>query len=317
MPGADIGLRAEDPTIATALKALGYATGQFGKNHFGDRDEFLPTVHGFDEFFGNLYHLNAEEEPELDDYPTEEDFPDFRKNFGPRGVIHSWANGDGTQRIEDTGPLTKERMKTIDDEVVPEALRFMSDAKDSRHAVLRVAQHHAHALPHPRQGRQPGQGRPLAVGVPRHDVSTTTSWSARCSTSSTSNGLADDTIVMYSTDNGPHMNTLARRRDDAVPQREELQLGGRLPGAGDGPLARAHPGRAGAQRHRQPQRLVRHAARRRRRHRRRRPAQGGHRPGRHDVQGAPRRPQPARLRHRARPTRARASTSSTSPTTAT
>ena len=85
MPGADIGLRAEDPTIATALKALGYATGQFGKNHFGDRDEFLPTVHGFDEFFGNLYHLNAEEEPELDDYPTEEDFPDFRKNFGPRG----------------------------------------------------------------------------------------------------------------------------------------------------------------------------------------------------------------------------------------
>ncbi len=89
-----------------------------------------PT-HGFDEFFGNLYHLNAEEEPELDDYPTEEDFPDFRKNFGPRGVIHSWANDDGTQRIEDTGPLTKERMKTIDDEVAPEALRFMCDAKDA------------------------------------------------------------------------------------------------------------------------------------------------------------------------------------------
>ena len=131
MPGADIGLRAEDPTIATALKSLGYATGQFGKNHFGDRDEFLPTAHGFDEFFGNLYHLNAEEEPELDDYPSEEDFPNFRKNFGPRGVIHSWANGDGTQRIEDTGPLTKERMKTIDDEVVPEALRFMTEAKDS------------------------------------------------------------------------------------------------------------------------------------------------------------------------------------------
>ncbi len=86
-------------------------------------------MHGFDEFFGNLYHLNAEEEPELVDYPTPEDFPDFRKNFGPRGVIHSWANGDGTQRIEDTGPLTKERMKTIDDEVLPEALRFMSDAK--------------------------------------------------------------------------------------------------------------------------------------------------------------------------------------------
>ncbi len=131
MPGADIGLQAEDPTIATALKSVGYATGQFGKNHFGDRDEFLPTMHGFDEFFGNLYHLNAEEEPELFDYPDPDEFPDFRKNFGPRGVIHSWANGDGTQRIEDTGPLTKERMKTIDDEVVPEALRFMSDAKAS------------------------------------------------------------------------------------------------------------------------------------------------------------------------------------------
>jgi arylsulfatase A-like enzyme len=88
MPGSDIGLRAEDPTIATALKSLGYATRQFGKNHFGYRDEFLPTAHGFDEFFGNTYHLNAEEEPELDDYPSEEDLPDFRKNFGPRGVIH-------------------------------------------------------------------------------------------------------------------------------------------------------------------------------------------------------------------------------------
>src|SRR4249919_2899022 len=129
MPGATVGFQKEDPTIAEMLKPLGYATGQFGKNHLGDRDEFLPTMHGFDEFFGNLYHLNAEEEPELPDYPSEEEFPDFRKNFGPRGVIHSWANGDGTQRIEDTGPLTKERMKTIDDEVVPEALRFMADAK--------------------------------------------------------------------------------------------------------------------------------------------------------------------------------------------
>ena len=185
MPGADIGLQAEDPTIATALKSLGYATGQFGKNHFGDRDEFLPTAHGFDEFFGNLYHLNAEEEPELDDYPTEEEFPNFRKNFGPRGVIHSWANGDGTQRIEDTGPLTKERMKTIDDEVVPEALRFMTDAKDERHPVLRLAQHHAHALPHPCQGRQPGQGRAAGSRSTTTRWSTTTSWSARCSTTST------------------------------------------------------------------------------------------------------------------------------------
>ena len=126
MPGADIGLRAEDPTIATALKAQGYATGQFGKNHLGDRDEFLPTVHGFDEFFGNLYHLNAEEEPEQDDYPTAEDFPNFRERFGPRGVLRSWANGDGTQRIEDTGPLTRKRMETCDEEFRDTAVEFMA-----------------------------------------------------------------------------------------------------------------------------------------------------------------------------------------------
>ena len=238
MPGADIGLRAEDPTIATALKSLGYATGQFGKNHFGDRDEFLPTAHGFDEFFGNLYHLNAEEEPELDDYPTEEEFPDFRKNFGPRGVIHSWANGDGTQRIEDTGPLTKERMKTIDDEVVPEALRFMSDAKDERHPVLRLAEHHPHALPHPRQGRQPRQGRPLAVGVPRHDVRPRRAGrvGARLPRRERSRRQHDRHVLHRQ--RSAH-EQLAGRRHDAVPQREELQLGGRLPGAGDGALARA------------------------------------------------------------------------------
>ncbi|MFZ0135198.1 MAG: sulfatase-like hydrolase/transferase, partial [Desulfobacterales bacterium] len=104
LPGADIGMRPEDPTIAALLKARGYATGQFGKNHLGDKDEHLPTNHGFDEFFGNLYHLNAEEEPENMDYPKN---PEFRKKFGPRGVIHSWANADGSQKIEDTGPLTR------------------------------------------------------------------------------------------------------------------------------------------------------------------------------------------------------------------
>ena len=112
LPGADLGLQAEDPTIPELLKPLGYATGQFGKNHLGDKDEHLPTAHGFDEFFGNLYHLNAEEEPEHPDYPPAADFPNFRERFGPRGVIHSWANPDGTQRIEDTGPLTKQRMET-------------------------------------------------------------------------------------------------------------------------------------------------------------------------------------------------------------
>jgi arylsulfatase A-like enzyme len=131
IPGATIGLRAEDPTIADLLKNQGYVTGQFGKNHLGDRNEFLPTVHGFDEFFGNLYHLNAEEEPELPDYPNEQEYPHFRDRFGPRGVLHCWATEEdddtehprwgrvGKQRIEDTGPLTKKRMETCDDEFVP------------------------------------------------------------------------------------------------------------------------------------------------------------------------------------------------------
>src|SRR6478672_3811573 len=127
LPGADLGIRKEDPTIAELLKAQGYATGQFGKNHLGDKDEMLPTAHGFDEFYGNLYHLNAEEEPELPDYPKVDDpeFPNFRKNFGPRGVIHSFANPDGTQRIEDTGPLTKKRMETIDDDIAARAAGFI------------------------------------------------------------------------------------------------------------------------------------------------------------------------------------------------
>src|SRR2546430_2095723 len=111
LPGSTLGIKKEDPTIAELLQPFGYACGQFGKNHLGDKDEMLPTNHGFDEFFGNLYHLNAEEEPENVDYPKD---PAFRKKFGPRGVIHSFANADGTQKIEDTGPLTKKRMETID-----------------------------------------------------------------------------------------------------------------------------------------------------------------------------------------------------------
>src|SRR5215471_15432173 len=114
LPGSDLGLQAKDPTIAELIKAQGYVTGQFGKNHLGDKNEFLPTAHGFDEFFGNLYHLNAEEEPEDPDYPRN---PEFRKRFGPRGVLHSWADGKGGQKIEDTGPLTVKRMETIDEEV--------------------------------------------------------------------------------------------------------------------------------------------------------------------------------------------------------
>jgi len=134
LPGADLGLRAEDITIAEALKPLGYATGQFGKNHLGDKNEFLPTVHGFDEFFGNLYHLNAEEEPEHPDYPKD---PAFRAQFGPRGVLKCKATDKddstvdprfgkvGKQTIEDTGPLTKKRMETIDDETTDAAVDFI------------------------------------------------------------------------------------------------------------------------------------------------------------------------------------------------
>ncbi len=118
LPGATQGLSAEDPTIAELLKNHGYATGQFGKNHLGDRNEFLPTVHGFDEFYGNLYHLNAEEEPEHPDYPKD---PEFHEKYGPRGVIHSYADG----RIEDTGPLTRKRMETIDDDIAARAQDFL------------------------------------------------------------------------------------------------------------------------------------------------------------------------------------------------
>ena len=121
MPGAKLGIRPEDPTIAELLKTLGYATGQFGKNHLGDRDEHLPTNHGFDEFFGNLYNLNAEEEPENPDYPPQKDFPNFRKNYGPRGVIHSYADG----HIDDTGPLTRKRMETVDLEFLEAASDFI------------------------------------------------------------------------------------------------------------------------------------------------------------------------------------------------
>src|SRR5688500_9960383 len=123
LPGSEIGLGPEDPSIADILKSYGYATGQFGKNHLGDRDEHLPTMHGFDEFFGNLYHLNAEEEPENVDYPKN---PEFRKKFGPRGVLKCTSDGKGGQKIENTGALTIERMKTVDEEFLAAAIDFIN-----------------------------------------------------------------------------------------------------------------------------------------------------------------------------------------------
>jgi arylsulfatase len=206
MPGADIGLRAEDPTIATALKAQGYATGQFGKNHFGDRDEFLPTANGFDEFFGNLYHLNAEEEPEHPDYPSEQDFPGFRERFAPRGVIHSWANEDGTQRIEDTGPLTRKRMETCDEEFRDAAIDFMRRQHEADQPFfLWFNSTHMHAFTHT---KPESLGRAGRWQSPYHDTMLDHDDLVGDLLDTLDElGIADNTIVMYSTDNGPHMNT--------------------------------------------------------------------------------------------------------------
>jgi len=196
LPGAPEGMKKEDPTIATLLKAQGYATGQFGKNHLGDRDEMLPTAHGFDEFFGNLYHLNAEEEPENVDYPKN---PEFKKKFGPRGVIHSFANADGTQKIEDTGPLTKKRMETVDEEVTKAALAFMEKAhKDGKPFFVWWNSTRMHIFTHlkPDSDGKTGLGI-YADGMVEHDGMV-----GQLLEKLKDLGIADNTIVMYSTDNG-------------------------------------------------------------------------------------------------------------------
>ena len=201
MPGATVGLHAEDPTIAELLKPLGYATGQFGKNHLGDRDEYLPTMHGFDEFFGNLYHLNAEEEPENPDYPKN---PEFKKRFGPRGVLHCLADGKGGQTIEDTGPLTKKRMETIDDEVTERALAFIDKTTKSGQPFLlwynTTAMHFRTHRAEKHKGKS-GQGVYNDVMV-AHDEHI-----GQMLAKLDELGIADNTIVLYSTDNGPHYNS--------------------------------------------------------------------------------------------------------------
>ena len=175
MPGSPQGIPDWAPTIADLLKSQGYATGQFGKNHLGDRDSHLPTVHGFDEFLGNLYHLNAEEEPETYYYPKD---PEFRKKYGPRGVIHAWSDGKGGQRIEDTGPLTRARMPTVDLEIYDAANKFIDNAVNGQEAVLRLVQHDAHARLDASQDRRP-RAAPASASIPTAWWSTTT-WSASC-----------------------------------------------------------------------------------------------------------------------------------------
>ena len=213
MPGATIGLQKEDPTIAELLKPLGYATGQFGKNHLGDRNEFLPTVHGFDEFFGNLYHLNAEEEPELPDYPKD---PAFKAKFGPRGVLHCLATDAddatvdprwgrvGKQTIKDTGPLTKKRMETVDEEITAAAIAWMEkQAKADQPFFLwynSTAMHfrtHVAAKNLGKSGQDPYSDRMVV-----HDEQI-----GQILDKLDELGIADNTIVMYSTDNGPENDT--------------------------------------------------------------------------------------------------------------
>jgi arylsulfatase len=215
MPGAAIGLQPEDATVAELLKPLGYATGQFGKNHFGDRNEFLPTVHGFDEFFGNLYHLNAEEDPEDPDYPAS---PQFRAKFAPRGVIHSWATDKddatvharwgkvGKQKIEDTGPLTSKRMETCDDDFTGAAIDFIQrQHKANKPWFVWLNTTHMHFRTHTKPGSigQSGKNQsPYHDSMIDHDKNV-----GQMLELLDKLGVAQDTIVLYTTDNGPHMNS--------------------------------------------------------------------------------------------------------------
>lgn len=218
IPAAKMGLSYEDPTIAELLKGQGYATGQFGKNHLGDRNEFLPTVHGFDEFFGNLYHLNAEEDPEGPNYPPAKDFPDFRKKFGPRGVIRSFATDKedttedprfgkvGKQKIEDTGPLTKKRMETCDDEFTDAAIDFITRKEKAGESwFVWVNMTHMHCRTHtkPESIGQAGRWQsPYHDTMIDHDKNV-----GQLLKTLDDLGITEDTLVLYSTDNGPHMNT--------------------------------------------------------------------------------------------------------------
>ena len=197
LPGSDLGLKPEDVTIAELLKPLGYVTAQYGKNHLGDRDEHLPTNHGFDEFLGNLYHLNAEEEPENEDYPKD---PKFKERFGPRGVIKSSADG----KIEDTGPLTRKRMETIDEEVTAGALNFLErSVKAEKPFFMWWNSTRMHVFTHlkPESKGKTGLGI-YPDGMVEHDGHV-----GQLLDKLDELGVADNTIVMYSTDNGAEVFT--------------------------------------------------------------------------------------------------------------
>jgi len=203
LPGAKEGMQVEDITIATVLKDQGYATGQFGKNHLGDRDEMLPTNHGFDVFFGNLYHLNAEEEPENEDYPGDMVMPNgktFRENYGPRGVVRSSADG----KIEDTGPLTKKRMETVDDETSDAAIAFIKEQhKAGKPWFVWWSGTRMHFRTHVKDELRGISGQDeYSDGMVEHDMHI-----GKFLDLLDELGIADNTIVHYSTDNGPHMNT--------------------------------------------------------------------------------------------------------------
>lgn len=207
MPGAAEGWQKTDVTMATVLKSQGYATGQFGKNHQGDRDEHLPTMHGFDEFLGSLYHLNAEEEPENRDYPRDMKLASgktFLETFGPRGVLHTWADGKGGQTIENLGPLTKKRMETIDDESLAAAKDFITrQAKAGQPFFCWWNGTRMHFRTHvkPEHIGISGQDE-YGDGMVEHDMHV-----GELLKLIDDLGLADNTIVQYSTDNGPHYNT--------------------------------------------------------------------------------------------------------------
>lgn len=218
IPGAPIGMSDELVTIAALLKNQGYATGQFGKNHLGDLNRHLPTAHGFDEFFGNLYHLNAEEEPEMYDYFPEKEFPGFKKQKGPRGVIHSWATDKddpteqprwgrvGKQRIEDTGPLTSKRMETCDDEFVAAAKDFIKRQHDEDQPFfVWLNTTHMHLFTHP---KKESLGQAGVWQSPYHDTMIDHDRNVGQMLDYLDElGIAEDTLVMYSTDNGPHRNS--------------------------------------------------------------------------------------------------------------